>query len=156
MPADVQARFNNVPLRCLSVSEALGLIYEGHSKLAPPAERSDSFATVSERDDFLIPTNFKRLQKQFDESSERALSAPTLPALAMVPGKSYPGSPVLGDARALSSFMLQAQPFKAGDRERTGWILFGGESLRDGGTLELSIQIVNGSPLLLRLALPSG
>ena len=55
-----------------------------------------------------------------------------------------PGPAVLGDARALTGILLQRQLFRPGDPERTGWIVFAGESLNAGGAIDIDLDLGSG------------
>ena len=100
-----------------------------------------SFAEVSERDDYLMPTNFKRLHANLYDQQRRSVLPPLLPALATLQGVSYPGPAILGDARALTAFLLQRRLYRPGDSELTGWALFSDPVLQHGGLIELLIDL---------------
>ena len=77
---------------------------------------------MSEQSDYLLPTNFKRLEADFDEETKSVASRPA-PRLVEVDNFEYPGSAVLGDARALGMFVMQREVLAAGD-ELEGWVMF--------------------------------
>jgi hypothetical protein len=135
----------------LTVADALELLYGDAAKVKEPAvdETSASFAKTSEREDYLIPANYKRLDRQIDTE----LSRPQ-PALASIPGVRYPGDAMLGDARALTSFLLQREFYEPGQDERVGWVLFAGESLRSAQEIDLDIDLGSGSRRI-RFTLPA-
>jgi hypothetical protein len=62
----------------------------------------------------------------------------------MIPGQIYPGPALLGDARALTGILLQRELLAASDSEKTGWILFAGESLKRGTQIRVEIDLGNG------------
>jgi hypothetical protein len=63
-------------------------------------------------------------------------------------GTPYPGSPVLGDARALSAFLMQQQLLQPGEPEVSGWLVFSHNSVRQGGKLRLEIDLGKGTKRL--------
>jgi hypothetical protein len=153
LPVEVTATCQGMPLQCLTVAEALETLYGR----VPPDERVKSsndsslidhrsFAVVSQRDEYLVPTNYKRLQ----EETKRAAG---LPAFAVVSGTSYPGSPLLGDARALAQFALQPQLCQPGEPERIGWIIFSGEALKQGGRIQIDVDLGHG-PIPIAFLVP--
>ena len=152
LPVEVLASCNDKLLRCLTAAEALELLYDPQprallTKSDDPAQAVHySFAAVSAMDDYAIPTNYKRLEEQ----TKRATG---LPALAVVPGMFYPGSPLLGDARALSGFLQQQHLCVPGEPQKLGWIVFAGESLKQGGTIQLEIDLGSG-PKKINLMVP--
>ena len=56
----------------------------------------------------------------------------------------YPGSPILGDARALSAFLLQRELYQPNGPQKVGWVMFAGEVLKGGGTVQLDLDFGNG------------
>jgi hypothetical protein len=156
LPREVTATCDGVPLCCLSAAETLERLY-GKSRstpAAPPAEAC-SFAAVSEREDYRIPTNYKRLQQATDGAAAGSTMPAPGPALATLPGVPYPGPAVLGDARALSGFLQQRQLHQAGELERVGWIIFAGEALRRGSVIDIAVDLGQG-PLHVSLVVPKG
>jgi hypothetical protein len=145
LPTEIRADCNGRPLRCLSAADALELLYGDAGKVTgkPVNESASSFAQVSEREDYLIPSNYKRLEQENQQGMDTLRSRPQ-PALAAVPGVLYPGPAVLGDARALTSFLLQREYYEPGQPERVGWILFAGESLRDGCEVDVDLDLGSG------------
>jgi hypothetical protein len=91
-----------------------------------------------------LPTNYKRLCQEIIDESEEKAPTPQQPALASLPGIAYPGPALLGDARALMGCLLQRQIYECGAPERTGWILFGGDSLRQGESIEVAVDLGGG------------
>jgi len=153
LPKDVRASCNGMPLQCLAVAETLDALYSPTSAKRPtPDRRSTSFAAVSEREDYLVPSNYKRLQQEVDAAAASGAPTPES-ALASVPGLSYPGPAVLGDARALSAFLQQRQLYQLGEPERVGWLVFAGDALRDGQTIEIDIDLGRG-PCRLTFTVP--
>ncbi len=102
-----------------------------------------SFASISERESYRIPTNYRRIQTDFDERFHDATPR-ALPAFAALPGQPYPGPATLGDARALSGFLLQRQVCEPGAPENIGWLVFQGDSLRAGGEVAIEIDLGDG------------
>ncbi len=152
MPVDVRAFCDNEPLACLTVAETLELLYgKRKQNEAGAAETTGSFASVSERADYLLPTNYKRLQEA--QANAGRSTVPAVPALATVAGVAYPGPAILCDARALCAFLLQKQIYQAGEPERVSWLMLSGPALRKGGTLQLTLDLGKG-PTSLTFALP--
>lgn len=154
LPLEVRLACNDVPLQCLTVADALDTLYgEGLPQSAPTGE-SASFAFTSERDDYLIPTNYKRLEQAFQERTRHA-SIPTAPAFLSLRGIGYPGSPVLGDTRALTAFLLQRRIGQHNRlQEETGWIIFGGAKFDEDGRLDLDLDLGAG-PVRLAFHVPA-
>jgi hypothetical protein len=151
LPREVQASCNGVPLQCLTVAETLDALYGGRkARQAQPDAASYSFASTSEREDYLLPINYKRLQQELDQASPQSRATP---ALATLPGIAYPGPALLGDARALSGFLLQRQIYMPGQPERIGWLIFGGEALRTASAVQVVIDLGDG-PIPAVFALP--
>ena len=145
LPRDVTAKCDNAPLRCLTLPETLELLY-GHldCKVRKNDEEKLSFAAVSERDDYLIPSNFRRLQENLDKANRAYANMPR-PALVDLPGVDYPGPAILGDSRALGQFLQQREYMQPDDSEKVGWVIFAGEGLRKGNQVEVSIDLGDGT-----------
>jgi hypothetical protein len=139
LPAEVQATCDGRPLYCLTVADTLERLYGQPTQEHDPA--AASFAAVSEREGYLIPSNFKRLEKAGPTAGRHA---PAQPAFAALPGVAYPGSPLLGDARALAGFLLQRQILQPGEPARLGWIVFADDSLGKGKSVQLAIDLGQG------------
>ncbi len=154
LPRDITARCEDVPLLCLNASQCLQLLYgDKNVTSAQLKEASISFGEVSEREDYLLPTNFKSLDARVRQVSKDSL-VPPLPALASLEGGavSYPGSPVLGDARALSGFLARRAICHADEPERTNWILFHHPSLKKAKKVDIEIDLGEGNvPIALNL-----
>jgi hypothetical protein len=138
LPVEIRASCQGRSLRCLSTSETLDLLY-GQTTDRPdqaPDGRC-SFAKVSEESQYKLPVNYKRLERQ-------AKGLPPAPAVAALPGMVYPGSPILGDARALSAFLLQRELYQPNGPQKVGWVMFAGEVLKGGGTVQLDLDFGNG------------
>ncbi len=151
LPEDVRAWSDGKPLRCLTAAEALELLYQPHKakeRLSRVADGVDnaSFAVISERPDYRTPFNLSRMQEEITD-------LPFVPALASIPGTRYPGSPLVGDARALAAFLQQRELCRPGAAEQTGWILFAGEQLKQGRLLQIDIAHA-GSSNRVSLELP--
>ncbi len=154
LPGEIEVSCDDHTLNCLTVAESLDCLYSRPSQ--PNVDDSQkldghSFLAVSEREDYLIPSNYKRLQQEFDQAqaAREVMARPVAPAFAAVPGIAYPGSAVLGDARALAGFLLQRQVIQVGEPERTGWLVFSGEALRRGKTLRVTIDLGHGPRTLI-------
>jgi hypothetical protein len=149
LPREVRAACGGQPLQCLTVSETLDVLY---GSLPAPKEttaaNSDpscfSFSAVSSRADYLIPVNYKRLCDKLEVSNIAITDGGTKPAFASIPGASYPGPAILGDARALTGILLQPQVMSAKDEEKTGWIVFAGEPLKRGGVVNIDVDFGTG------------
>lgn len=155
LPVDAHATYNGKPLECLTVSRAMEELYEKRPNRPKPNDLGQlaSFAAVSEREDYLIPTNFRKLDESFYIRTKSA-TAITTPAFVTVPGAAYPGSAVLGDARALSAFLLQKEIHDSTQpQSKVGWIVFGGEELKKAGRLELDLDLGKG-PIRLSMNVP--
>src|SRR5262249_3266735 len=129
LPCEVRVTCDGQPLQCLTAADTLELLYghESHGESASDPSRG-AFSIVSEREDYLMPTNYKRLQEAQAEA-RASTPVPSIPALATVAGLAYPGPAILGDARALAAFLLQKQIYQAGEPERINWLMFSGEAL---------------------------
>jgi hypothetical protein len=144
LPCEVRAACDGQPLQCLTAADALELLYghQNHGESASDPSRG-AFSTVSEREDYLMPTNYKRLQEAQAEA-RASTRVPSIPALATVAGLAYPGPAILGDARALAAFLLQKQIYQAGEPERISWLMFSGEALKKGETIQLTVDLGKG------------
>jgi hypothetical protein len=152
LPGEIHASCNGVPLQCLTVAETLETFFGApktrRANDSHPPEK-ESFCKVSEQDDYLMPTNYRRLQRAADEAAKDSSSPPPLPAFATLPGIEYPGPAILGDARALSGFLLQRQIYQAGESERVGWLIFSGDELRRGGAVQIIVDLGHGPHQLM-------
>jgi hypothetical protein len=149
VPREVRAACEGQPLRCLSVSETLSRLYGDLQKPADPGlvdpEGSwSSFAAASSRPDYQIPVAYKRLCDDLESKNFTSANVGLGPAFASGSATVYPGPAILGDARALTGFLLQPQVLSPEHRERTGWIVFAGESLKRGGTVSVEIDFGSG------------
>ena len=138
LPVEVKASFDDKPLNCMNVSQSLEMLYRSTNPPLDDQVDHSSFATVSEQDDFLIPTNYRELDIELQE--RKPISMP-VPALATVPGEVYPGPAILGDARALTGFMLQRHWLEPGGQEKTGWILFAGGEVKLASRVSVEIDL---------------
>lgn len=149
LPREVRAACSGEPLRCLTVAESLDRLYR---QSASPADQGAetanldpfSFSSVSSRDDYLIPMNYNRLCEELVKQRIETSSDLLQPAFASVADTVYPGMAILGDARALTGILLQQQVLAPQNRERTGWVVFAGESLKHGGSVEIQIDFGTG------------
>jgi hypothetical protein len=141
LPIEMRAWCDGSPLRCLTTADSLNLLYGNKPVDAQrPDEEMVSFASVSEHEEYLLPTNYKQLSEGLDTKQREALLSRG-PALVALPGTVYPGPPILGDARALAGFLLQRKFYKPADPEVTGWVMFSGDQLRNGATVEVAIDL---------------
>ena len=152
LPVELRATCGGRPLRCLTLPETLELLY-GHFQVDSCADSASSFASVSERDDYLIPFNFHRLQAAAQNEGQ-PFSERRRPLLIDLAGVEYPGPAVLGDARGLAEFLQQREITRAGAPEKLGWIIFAGSALRTGEQIEIEVDLGEG-PMKLEFALPS-
>lgn len=153
LPVDVRARCEGRPLACLTCNETLERLYSPPKKASSETivnANGDSFAAVSERDEYLIPTQYNRLTRIVASADLK----PAQPAFATIPGIGYPGPPLLGDSRALAGCLMQRDKIKAGDAEHTGWINFSGPSLSEGRKVEIDVDLGTG-PKTYRFEFPS-
>jgi hypothetical protein len=156
LPREVLATCDGVPLRCLTVAGTLDALYSaGRTSGQRSGQDACTFAAVSEQEDYLIPTNYKRLQQAVSDAASDSGNPPLGPALATLPGVAYPGPAVLGDARALCGCLQQKQWYRPGEPERVGWIMFGGEVLRHGSVISLDVDLGQG-PVKLTFTVPQG
>lgn len=147
LPVEVTVKAGESPLHCLTVSAALELLY-GDAKAAL-SEGSSSFATTSEREDYLLPVNYNRLSKQRDPRGIDTQGT----ALASLGGMHYPGPAMLGDARALTGILMQQELLKSGETSRTGWLIFADESVTSAEHIDVSIDLGSG-PKSYRFMVP--
>lgn len=137
LPLEVRASCDGKPLRCLRVQDTLELMYgKGDLAKLPDDVNGNSFAAISDREDYLVPTNYGPLYEQFVARTRNSMR-PVLPAVASVEGESYPGPAILGDARALTGFGLQKQLYRPDGRENTGWLFFAGSELANCQSIEI-------------------
>lgn len=155
LPREVRAWCDGKPLRVLTAAQVLEHLYatDGATPDEPVHADEASFASVSAGHSYSIPTNYQKLQQDYDQLIRRTSFRPQ-PALASLPGVVYPGSPVLGDARALSAFLLRPQIYESNAKERTGWIMFAGDSMNDGGMVEIELHLTD-DPIRCRFEVPA-
>jgi hypothetical protein len=155
-PKDVSVDCQNVPLRCLSVAESLELLYgDQKSILKKPELKAAHFESVAAREDFLVPGNFRRLQAAFERQYEPGMALQLQPGLISVAGRPYPGSPVLGDARALTSYSLQSGTVYPGGEPRYGWVMFAGADVKKSSRLDVHVDLTGNKPITLSYAIPA-
>jgi hypothetical protein len=146
LPLEVTVTCDGTPLRCLTMSETLELLYgDFDASLRSGRAEQQSFAAVSEREDYLIPSNYRRLSKRVEEARGGSYAKRPQPALIELQEVEYPGPAVLGDARALGAFLLQRQFLQPDDPEDVGWILFAGKALRNASQIEIQIDLGQGA-----------
>lgn len=148
LPVEVRVQCADEPLKCLTVANALELLYGEPG--ADLGKVSASFAETSEREDYLLPVNYKRLRQRDDDRRGLARQSPAFASLA---GMRYPGPALLGDARALTGIMLQQQILERGEQAQTGWILFHGKQLRSAEQVDVTLDLGN-KPKSYRFMLP--
>ena len=88
LPLEIRATCEGTPLHCVSASQALDLLYQPDRKRDPYSDEQLSFASVSEQDEYLIPTNYRQLEATLQE---RKMVSMPIPGLASIPGEVYPG-----------------------------------------------------------------
>ena len=148
LPLEVGVQAGGKPLQCLTVADTLELLYgQGDGDFG---DGSPSFAETSEREDYLLPVNYKRLSQRHDAGGLTTQS----PALASLTGMRYPGQAVLGDARALTGIMMQRELLKRGESSGTGWLLFASDEVRTADQIDVSIDLGSG-PKTYRFMIPS-
>jgi hypothetical protein len=130
------------PLRCLSVSEVLDQLY-GEKKRDDTQPALAAFTEIAESDEFVTPVNYRLLETKLAKDQRLASSRP-YPAFAVVGGYAYPGPPVLGDARALSGFMLQPRVYSSEEPEHVGWVVFDATSQAGRGDFEVVVDVGSG------------
>ncbi len=150
LPAEVRAACGNFRLQCLTLPQTLELLY-GDFQARDRDEDAQSFAHVSEQEDYLIPFNYQRLQNELNAAALDPRKS--RPCFLDLPDLQYPGPAILGDARALTEFIQQRETVSAGQNERLGWVIFGGDALRHAEQLQITIDLGRG-PLTLDFALP--
>lgn len=138
LPLEVRADCDGHDLQCLTATDALNLLY---GRISSSEQRSASFAHTSELDEYMLPTSYKSIQKEFSQRASLHSIAALQPALISLQNTSYPGPAPLGDARALSTMLLQKNLYEAGENERIGWILFADEAVRDGGDITIQLDL---------------
>jgi hypothetical protein len=153
-PREVIAWCDGQPLQCLTAAETLDRLYRLEPAEPETGETSKSFRATSSRDDYLIPTNYNSLCESLASKNVDLRSETLQPAFAVIADSAYPGVAVLGDARALMGILWQPQVLPPRDREKTGWIVFAGDELKQGRTLEVHIDF-GGGMRVFRSALPA-
>jgi hypothetical protein len=153
MPTEITAQCDAQPLECLSVSQCLEVLYgDETSRVNALNEASRSFAEASERPEFLVPSNFNTLDLRMQQLGRKSTSPPPLPAFG-APGVTYPGSAVLGDARALSMFLARRSIAHAEDPEQVGWLVFHHAALKTGRNIAVEIDLAHG-PKTIEFKMP--
>jgi hypothetical protein len=141
-PYEVRASCDGKPLRCLTATDTIELLYgKSQPQDSTTPNEAMSFAAVSERDDYLIPTNYSIRAQAFEKQFSNSAAPQPRPALISGADESYPGTAILGDARALAAFLLQRQRLAPNERDATGWIMFAGEELKSGQVVEIEIDL---------------
>jgi hypothetical protein len=157
LPGDLRLFNDGRELSCLNVSQVLNRLYDDPKK----RERNESaqkqlvttFNQIAGEDEYLIPTNYRELEALRAANSRLANIRPTS-AFAVVGGYAYPGPPVLGDARALSSFLLQPRIYAADEPEQVGWVVFEAPKKGSGEDFELVVDLGSG-PQKIQFRIPS-
>lgn len=138
LPVNVVVRSDREELSCLSVPEILDVLYDDSRKTSS-ADRVQRFKAIASSDDYVTPVNYRKLEAKLAKE-QRLASIRPVPAFAVVGGYAYPGPPVLGDARALSGFLLQPRKYSADEPEHVGWVIFDGRAVQDSEHFEVEIQ----------------
>jgi hypothetical protein len=136
LPAELTATCDGQPLQILTVDQCLDQLYAKTPKQSPLNQTS--FAIVSDRVDYLIPAKYRALEKEVDE---RKSLQNLQPAFATVNSEVYPGSALLGDARALSQFLLRRERIEPNTGEVNGWLILSSPILRTGDSITLHIDL---------------
>ena len=152
LPAAVTVRSKGTELSCLSVPQVLRVLY-GEAKDEKDEQPVTRFQEIATDDEYITPVNYRQLEARLSEDQRLASIRPT-PAFAVVGGYAYPGPPVLGDARALSGFLLQPRVYAADEPEHVGWIVFDGRKLSDEEAFELTVDLGNG-PRTVQVRVPN-
>lgn len=157
LPADVRVFCDSQPLEILSAAETLTLLYDRNSqqdgKRGDDAAEVVSFNDVASQESYVVPTNYKRLAAKFEEDT-RMVFDPPQPALISVPGLRYPGPAILGDARALGGYLLTPSLYLPNAPAKTGWIMFRGDELKDGGHLRIEFNLGGSQPTVCEFDIP--
>lgn len=152
---DVRAACDSQPLQCLTCPEILAWTYSDATFATPSADQC-SFKVVQASEQYRMPTNFNSLVRKLQQDGELSLRNKREPAFAVFNGRPYPGSPILGDARLLSTMLLKHRLNNADEADtQAGWIVFGGKQLCDGGEVELEVDFGNGA-IHIPFVLPPG
>jgi len=149
LPASLEVVAARQPLNCMDVSTVLDHLY-GQSSVdndeATPGKLV-RFADIADSDEYVTPVNYRRLEAKLAADQRLATIRPT-PAFAVVGGFAYPGPPVLGDARALSGFMLQPSRCEVEDPELVGWAVFDGSTAANAEQFEVRIDLGSGAQVV--------
>jgi len=153
LPVGLTASCDGQALSCQSVAGVLDQLYADERDKDDSDAAVVSYNEISELDEFLIPVNYRALEAKLADDQRLASLRPH-PAFAVVGGYAYPGPPVLGDARALSGFMLQPRVFSADESEHVGWVVFDSSTVPDGEFYETTIDLGSG-PQTIRFKVPN-
>lgn len=135
LPVEIELFSAGKPLQCLTVCESLELLY-GDVEHLDKSGSYQPFSVVSEAEGYLLPENYRRLER----NSKANCRTPTL---VNVSGRTYPGPPILADARALTGLLMRRQIYHPNEVERVGWLLFHSQNpIQD--EIELVIDLGNG------------
>lgn len=147
LPTEITAVCDEQPLQFLTVDQCLDQLYANNPMKAPLDQTS--FAVVSDREDYLLPTNYRALENELGEHKSLMYDQP---AFALVNSEAYPGTALLGDARALSQFLLRRERLEPNAGEITGWLIMSSATLKTGKTVKLRIDLGRGPrEILLRV-----
>ena len=144
LPIDLKVFCEDRELSCLNVSQVLNRLYDDpknkRKKESDAKQLVTTFNQIAGEDEYLIPKNYRELEALRAANSRLANIRPTS-AFAVVGGYTYPGPPVLGDARALSSFLLQPRIYSADEPEQVGWVVFDAPKNGSAENFELVIDL---------------
>ena len=140
LPREIRVSMDGPPLNCLTVAETLELLYGDPDSVSKSVR---TFSEVSEQNDYLLPTNFKRLASEFAARNKSLASRP-VPKLVSMVDFEFPGDAILGDARALGMFAMQRARLAAGE-ETEGWLMF---QASDRRAQRLTVEIDLGEELI--------
>ena len=155
LPRELRVSVDDKPVPCMSVSQTLARLYEiptnDTAKIDPTADTA-SYRQVAAREVYRVPGNYNRLN-DLRLSQPDVLRTCSAPAFIHVPGATYPGSPLLADARALSGFMKPPEPQEPGHHPETTWVVFADESLKTAGEVTVALTLTN-EEIPLRFVFP--
>lgn len=142
LPGNIRVTCDGEPLEILTAAQTLSVLYDDSvsEKRSDGEARRIDYRDVAGLESYVIPTNYKRLAAKYEEET-RLVFHPPQPALVSVPGLSYPGPAILGDARALGAYLLTPELYVPNAPPRTGWIMFQSDRLKSGGHIRIEIDL---------------
>lgn len=154
LPRDLHVFCEGKELDCLTVAETLQRTYgDLPGKLKQESDGDlKTYNDIASADEYLIPVNYRDLEAKHAAEYRFAAFRP-MPAFAVVGGYTYPGPPVLGDARALGSFMLQPREYNVDEETHVGWVVFDASSVNAAENFEVTVDLGSG-PQTVRFRIP--